>query len=151
MAWRFTFRGCCLLVVTPLILRWDDPMSKKLFSIFAILFLLVGSVAHGSSTDVDTAIGTVEKFDKESVIITLTEKPKKSLELKITGTSNFALFAPQVRSGKTVMTQRKVEGTDLAKGQFIAVIYAHADKENILLNAVLKPVDTPSEKPAEKK
>ena len=126
-------------------------MSQKLYSLIAVTFLLLGSLAHADSTDFDTAVGTVEKFDKESVTITLADKPKKSIELKITGTSNFTLFAPQVRSGKTVITQRKAEATDLAKGQFVAVIYAEADKEYVLLNAVLKPVEKPVEKPTEKK
>ena len=126
-------------------------MSQTLYSLVAVTFLLLGSLAHADSPDIDTAVGTVEKFDKESVTITLADKPKKSIELKITGTSNFTLFAPQVRSGKTVITQRKAEATDLAKGQFVAVIYAEADKEYVLLNAVLKPIDKPADKPVEKK
>ena len=126
-------------------------MSQKLFSLIAVAFLLLCSLAQADSPDFETAIGTVEKFDKESVTIKLSDKSKKTIELKITGTSNFALFAPQVRSGKTVITQRKAEATDLAKGQFVAVIYAEADKEYVLLNAVLKPVEKPVEKPTEKK
>ena len=126
-------------------------MSQTLYSLVAVTFLLLGSLAHADSPDFDTAVGTVEKFDKESVTIALADKPKKSIELKITGTSNFTLFAPQVRSGKTVITQRKAEATDLAKGQFVAVIYAEADKEYVLLNAVLKPIEKPADKPVEKK
>lgn len=126
-------------------------MSQKLYSLIAVTFLLLGSLAHADSTDFDTAVGTVEKFDKESVTINLADTPKKSIELKITGTSNFTIFAPQVRSGKTVITQRKAEATDLAKGQFVAVIYAEADKEFVLLNAVLKPIEKPADKPLEKK
>ena len=126
-------------------------MSQRLYSLIAVTFLLLGSLAHADSNDFDTAVGTVEKFDKESVTIALADKPKKSIELKITGTSNFTLFAPQVRSGKTVITQRKAEATDLAKGQFVAVIYAEADKEYVLLNAVLKPIEKPADKPVEKK
>ena len=126
-------------------------MSQKLYSLIAVTIILFGSHAHADSTDFDTAVGTVEKFDKESVTITLADKPKKSIELKITGTSNFTLFSPQVRSGKTVITQRKAEATDLAKGQYIAIIYAEADKEYVLLNAVLKPVEKPADKPVEKK
>jgi hypothetical protein len=34
------------------------------------------------------------------------------------------------------------ETNDLAAGQTIAVLYAVADKENILLVAVIKPVET---------
>jgi hypothetical protein len=126
-------------------------MSQKLYSLIAVTFFLLGSFAHADSTDFDAAVGTVEKFDKESVTITLADKPKKSIELKITGTSNFTLFSPPVRSGKTVITQRKAEATDLAKGQYIAIIYAEADKEYVLLNAVWKPFEKPVEKPTEKK
>ena len=135
----------------PPILPPEDSMSHQLVSITAVTLLVLGSLAQADSSDLDTALGTVEKFDKESVTITLSDKPKKSIELKITGTSNFTLFAPQVRSGKTIITQRKAEASDLNKGQPIAVIYAGADKENVLLNAVLKPIEKPAEKPVEKK
>ena len=83
--------------------------------------------------------------------INLSDKSKKSIEFKITGTSNFALFAPQVRSDKTIVTQRKAEASDLIKGQFVAVIYAEADKEYVLLSAVMKPMDKLAEKSSEKK
>ena len=126
-------------------------MPLQLHSLIAITVLLVGSLAHADLPDVDTATGIVEKFDKETVTITLANKAKKSIELKITGTSNFSLFAPQVRSGKTVITQRKAEATDLTKGQSIAVIYAESDKEYVLLNAVMKPVEKSMDKPVEKK
>ena len=126
-------------------------MHLQLRSLIAVTILVLGSLAHAESPDFATAVGTVEKFDKDSVTITLADKAKKSFDLKITGTSNFSLFAPQVRSGKTVITQRKAEATDLAKGQSIAIIYADADKEYILLNAVLKPVEKSVEKPVEKK
>lgn len=116
-------------------------MPLQLRSLIVVTLLVLGSLAHAQSPDFATAVGTVEKFDKDSVTITLADKAKKSLDFKITGTSNFALFAPQVRSGKTVITQKKAEATDLAKGQFIAVIFAEADKEYVLLNAVMKPVE----------
>lgn len=57
-----------------------------------------------------------------------------------------SLFAPQFRSGKTVITQREAEASDLNKGQPIAAIYAGADKEVVLLNAVLKLIEKPVEK-----
>jgi uncharacterized protein YqfB (UPF0267 family) len=85
------------------------------------------------------------------VTITLADKPKKSIEIKITGTSNFTFFAPQVKSAKAVITQRKAEASDLKKGQPIAVMYAGTDKEYVLLNAVLKPIEKLAEKPVEKK
>lgn len=116
-------------------------MPLQLRSLLAVTVLLLGSLAYAESPDFATALGTVEKFEKDSVTITLSDKAKKTVDLKITGTSNFFLIAPQVRSGKTVITQRKAEASDLAKGQSIAVIYTEADKEHILLNAVMKPVD----------
>ena len=126
-------------------------MSSKLASFIAITFLLVGSLAQADSPGFDTAVGTVEKFDKHAVTISLADKSKKSIEFKITGTSNFSLFAPQVRSDKTIITQRKAEAADLTKGQFVAIIYAEADKEYVLLSAVMKPMDKPAEKSPEKK
>ena len=51
------------------------------------------------------------------------------LRLKITGTSNFFLLTPQMRAGKTVLTQKTAEATDLVKGQSVAVIYAEVEKE----------------------
>ena len=126
-------------------------MSSKLVSLIAITLTLAGSLAHADSPEFNTAVGTVEKIDKHAVTVTLADKAKKSIEFKITGTSNFALFAPQVRSDKTIITQRKAEATDLTKGQFIAVIYAEADKEYVLLSAVMKPLDKSTEKTSEKK
>ena len=121
-------------------------MSLQLRSLIVVTILVLGSFAHAELPNFATAVGTVEKFDKDSVTITLADKAKKSVDLKITGTSNFSLFAPQVRSGKTVITQRKAEATDLAKGQSIAVIYAEADNEYVLMNAVMKTVEKPVEK-----
>ena len=126
-------------------------MNTKLYSLILAMIFAFGSLARAEPSDFVTAVGTVDKFDKESVTITLTDKSKKSFDLRITGTSHFSLFAPQLRAGKTVITQRKAEAIDLAKGQPIAVIFAEADKEYILLNAVMKPVEKPSETPIEKK
>ena len=87
-----------------------------------------------------TAEGTVKKIEKEPLLITVGEKVKKTVELKVTGTSNFFLLTPQMRSGKTVITQRTAAATDLAKGQAIAVIYTDVEKESVLLNAVMQAV-----------
>ena len=121
-------------------------MHPQLRSLIVVTILVLSSIAHAESPNFATAIGTVEKFDKDSVTITLADKAKKSVDLKITGTSNFSIFSPQVRLGKTVITQRKAEATDLAKGQSIAVIYAEADNEYVLMNAVMKTVEKPVEK-----
>lgn len=131
--------------------RLDSPMSSKLCSLIVITLLCASSLVQADSPGFDTAVGTVDKIDKHSVTITLSDKSKKSIEFKITGTSNFSLFAPQVRSDKTIITQRKAEATDLTKGQFVAIIYAEADKEYVVLSAVMKPMDKATEKSSEKK
>ena len=106
-----------------------------------VIFLLGTTLVHAESPDFSTAVGTVEKFEKEMLTITTGDKPKKTVELKVTGTSKFHLLAPQVRSGKTVITQRAAETNDFTAGQSIAVIYTVAEKENVLLTGVIKVVD----------
>ena len=108
--------------------------------------LLMTFVACAEPPDFVTAVGTVGKFEKDTLTISTGDKPKKTLEFKVTGTSKFHLMAPQVRAGKTVITQRSAEATDLTSGQSIAVIYAVVDKENILLTAVTKTVEKSKEK-----
>lgn len=118
-------------------------MSSRfsLLGLAVIVSLLNVQAARAEGPDFLTVIGTVEKLEKETLIITTHDKPKKSVELKITGTSKFHLLTPQNRGGKTVMTQRAAETTDLEHGQSIAVIYTLADKENVLLTAVVKALD----------
>jgi hypothetical protein len=90
-----------------------------------------------------TASGVVDKADKES----LTVKPRgadgkfqKTLTLKVTGTSKAAVLSPQKRGEKLVLTQREIEVKDLVAGQQVAVVYADAGKEGIvLLTAVAHP------------
>ena len=120
-------------------------MPPNLCSLIVATLLAIGSPVQAELPDFVTAVGIVEQFNKESVTITLADNRQKSFNLKITGTSNFSIYAPQVRAGKTIITQRKAEAIDLAKGQTIAVIYAEADKEYVLLNAVMKPVEKPGE------
>lgn len=105
------------------------------------LMLLVPGTARADSTEFQTVVGTVEKFEKETLTVTAGEKPKKTVELKVTGTSKFHLLVPQVRSGKTVLTQRAAEASDLAAGQHIAVIFTLAEKDNVLLTAVIKAME----------
>ena len=106
-----------------------------------MVFLMGTTLTHAESPDFSTAVGTVDKFEKETLTIITGDKLKKSVQLNVTGTSKFHLLAPQVRSGKTVITQRSAEASDLVAGQSIAVIYTVADKENVLLTAVIKVVD----------
>lgn len=118
-------------------------MQSTLRSLIVVLmvFLMGTTLTHAESSDFSTVVGTVDKFEKETLTIITGDKLKKSVQLNVTGTSKFHLLAPQVRSGKTVITQRSAEASDLVAGQFIAVIYTVADKENVLLTAVIKVVD----------
>ena len=106
-----------------------------------LFFLALNSASFAESLDFSTATGTVEKFEKESLTVTLGDKSKKTIELKVTGTTKLHLLAPQVRAGKTIATQRSAETTDLVNGQTIAVIYTGVDKENVLLTAVVKSIE----------
>jgi hypothetical protein len=107
-----------------------------------LVLLIAASLAQAEMPIFSTIIGSVEKFDKDTLTVTMNEKSKKTVELKVAGTSKFHLLAPQLRGAKTVITQRSAETTDLAAGQSIAVIYTVADKENVLLTAVIKPAET---------
>jgi hypothetical protein len=83
-----------------------------------------------------TANGVVEKSDKDSLVV----KPRgadgkfqKTLTLKVAGTSKVAVLAPQKRADKVVLTQREAEAKDLVPGQAVAVIYADAGKDGVVL------------------
>ena len=115
--------------------------SHRLLTVLLVLFLLRATLAHAESPDFSTAVGTVSKIEKEMLTITTGEKPTKTVVLKLTGTSKFHLLSPQVRSGKTVITQRSAEASDLTVGQSIAVIYTVAEKDHVLLTAVTKLVE----------
>ena len=114
-------------------------------TILCISFLLTLCVLElpvvGADSDFSTVVGTVSKFEKVTLTIQTSDKPVKKVDLNVTGTSRFHLLSPQVRSGKTVITQRTAETTDLTPGQTIAVIYTLADKEPVLLTAVIKAAD----------
>lgn len=120
-------------------------MIQRLFLLISMAFFATGSLVRAEPPDFVAAVGTVEKCDKELVTITFADKSKKAVELKITGTSNFFIIEKHLRAGKTVLAQRKAIAADLAKGQAIAAIYAEADNEFILLNAVIRPVEKPGE------
>lgn len=108
--------------------------------------LLLTSVACAEPPDFSTVVGTVVKFEKETLTISTGDKAKNTVELKVTGTSKFHLMSPQVRAGKTVITQRSAETSDLISGQSIAVIYTVVEKENVLLTAVTKSVEKAKDK-----
>src|SRR5262249_23507879 len=118
---------------TPLLIL-EQTMQTTLHPLLVLVTcLLLTSMAHADPPDFSSAVGTVGKFEKEGLTINAGDKSKKTLELKVTGTSKFHLMSPQVRSGKTVITQRSAETSDLTPGQSIAVIYTVVDKENVLL------------------
>ena len=79
-------------------------------------------------------------LEKGRLTISIGDKSKKTVELKVTGTSKFHLMSPQVRAGKTVITQRSAETSDLTPGQSIAVIYTVVNKENVVLTVSTTPI-----------
>jgi hypothetical protein len=107
----------------------------------SIVLLLNRPATAADAPDFLTAVGHVKKFENNTLTVNVGEKSTKSVELSVTGTSKFHLLAPQNRAGKTVITQRSAETSDLAAGQSIAVIYTTADKDNVLLTAVIKAVE----------
>jgi hypothetical protein len=116
-------------------------MTTYIRPLLVLAVCLTATFAYAESPALSTATGTVEKAEKEMVAIHTGERPGKTLKLKITGTSKFTMLLPLVRDGKTVLTQRTAEASDLAAGQSIAVIYTLADKETVLLHAVFKALD----------
>ena len=61
------------------------------------------------------------------------EVPQKALVLKVTGTSKVAVLTPQKRADKAVLTQREIGAQDLVSGQVVALVYADAGKEGVIL------------------
>ena len=108
---------------------------------FVALCLSCLPATGADSGGLSTALGTVAKIDKDTLTVRTSDKPAKSLNLTLTGTSRVHVVSPQTRSGKTVLTQRSAEATDLSPGQEIAVIYTTADKDSVLLTAVIKAAD----------
>jgi hypothetical protein len=122
----------------------------RLCSLAAGVLLVLGLSSVGPSQEkkggdepsLAVAHGVVDKADKEA----LTVKPRgadgkfqKTIVLKVTGTSKVTVLTPQKRGDKTVLTQRDAEAKDLATGQHVAVIYAEAGKEGmVLLSAVVQ-------------
>ena len=116
-------------------------MRKFIRPLLALAICLTVTLAYADSPALSTATGKVEKAEKETVAIHIGEKPGKTLRLKTTGTSKITLLSPQVRDGKTVLTQRAAETSDLAAGQPIAVIYTTSDKDTVLLHAVITALE----------
>ena len=118
-------------------LNWSKAMNKILMPLLALALCLSTTLAYAESPALSTASGKVEKVEKETIAIHTGDKPGKTVKLTITGTSRFTLLSPQVRDGKTILTQRSAELSDLTPGQAIAIIYTSADKDTVLLHAVI--------------
>jgi hypothetical protein len=115
----------------------------------ALLLAVAGLVSAQDKKGADvvpallTASGTVDKADKESLVV----KPRgpdgkfqKALTLKVTGTSKVTVLTPQKRAGGVVLTQREIDAKDLVAGQVVAIVYAEVGKEGtVLLTAVAHP------------
>ena len=105
----------------------------------ACLFLVGTALGGEASPSLITASGTVSKAADDS----LTIRPRgadgkfgKSIVLKLTGTSKITALSQQKRAGKLVFVQNDVAAKDLKAHQPIAVIYAVAGKNAVLLSAV---------------
>jgi hypothetical protein len=123
-------------------------MCRLASFVAAVLVLGVGSVGSsqdkkgGDEPSLAVAQGVVDKADKES----LTVKPRgadgkfqKAITLKLTGTSKVTVLSPQKRGDKLVLTQRDADPKELTAGQAVAVIYAEAGKEGlVVLSAVVQ-------------
>ncbi len=121
----------------------------RTLSPLALLVLITALAAAQDKKDADdlpallTASGAIDKADKESLVV----KPRgtdgkfqKTLTLKVTGTSKVTVLAPQKRGDKVVITQRDADAKDLVAGQQVAIIYADAGKDGmVLLSAVAHP------------
>ncbi|HXD87512.1 MAG TPA: hypothetical protein VN641_13530 [Urbifossiella sp.] len=109
-------------------------------------FVLVVATAFAAAQDkkgiepaLHTASGSVDKASKDSLSIRprgADGKFQKAIALKVTGTSKISVLTPQKRGDKVILTQRDADAKDLVKGQTVAVIYAEAGKDSVLLSAV---------------
>jgi hypothetical protein len=107
-----------------------------------LLGLLIVSCAGagGQALTVETAHGTVDKAEKDSLSFqprTATGQLGKKMTLKVTATSKVTAVALEKRAGKLVPVQREIDVKDLESGQKISIIYA-GGSEPILLAAVVQ-------------
>jgi hypothetical protein len=113
--------------------------------ILAAVVALSLNFAPGAAQDppaLQTARGVVVKAEKDA----LTVKPRDAagkflpdLRLKLTGTSRVTTLSPQNRGGKTVLAQKDTDAASLQPKQSVAVIYAAAGADAVLLSAVVQP------------
>lgn len=123
-------------------------ISRTLAPIMLSVFLagLVSAQEKKGADEVPTLVtasGVVDKADKDSVVV----KPRgadgkfqKTVTLHVTGTTKVTILTPQKRVDKVILTQRDADVKDLVAGQVIAIIYAEAGKDGlVLLSAVAQP------------
>ena len=107
-----------------------------------LLMFVVQAAAADDPPSLQTALGVVEKVEKDSLTIKPgDEKGKfgKALTLKVTGTSQVSTLSTQTRDSKEVLVQRSGEVKDLQTNQPVAIIYANAKAGAVLLSAVVQP------------
>jgi hypothetical protein len=107
-----------------------------------LLMLLAAVAAAQTAPPLLTAHGTVDKVSKTSITLrprSAEGKFEKALVLKVTGTSRLTTLVPQVRAGKTVLTQKDTDLKDLEAKRTIAVIYTKVKEGNVLLVGVVQP------------
>jgi hypothetical protein len=115
------------------------PIRTRILAAVVALSLGVALSAAQEPPALQTARGVVVKVDKDA----LTVKPRDAagkflpdLRLKLTGTSRVTTLSPQARGGKTVLAQKDTDAGSLQPKQTVAVIYATAGGDAVLLSAV---------------
>jgi len=110
----------------------------------AVLTVAMGFATAADELVLQTASGTLDKAEKDSLTVKLRGadgKFQKALTLKVAGTSKVTVLTPQNRGGKVILTQRDADVKDLSSGQIIAVIYTESGKDGpVLLSAVVQAV-----------
>src|SRR5438045_363445 len=103
-------------------------VARSLAAVLSLLLVLAGTAAVVADPPLPAVHGVLDKAgSRDSLVI----KPRaadgrfeKAVTYKLTGTSRLTIVAPQQREGKTVLTQREVNATELLSGQSVALIYA---------------------------
>lgn len=116
------------------------PIRARTLAAVVVVSLSLALAAAQEPPALQTARGVVSKVEKDA----LTVKPRDAagkflpdLRLKITGTSRVTTLTPQSRAGKTVLAQKDTDAASLQPKQAIAVIYAAAGTDSVLLSAVV--------------
>jgi hypothetical protein len=118
------------------------PIRTRTLAAVVALSLSLALAAAQEPPALQTARGAVVKVEKEA----LTVKPRDAagkflpdLRLRLTGTSRVTTLGVQERGGKTVLSQKDTNASALQPKQTVAVIYAAAGTDLVLLSAVVQP------------